>query len=380
MQTTTVLVPLAAPGSEHEAEPMPRAEVDVSVALCTWNGARWVGAFLASLAEQELLPDELVVSDDASTDDTVPLIEEFARTAPFPVRLEVNAERVGSTANFAKVLSRCRGRFIALADQDDLWYPQKLRRLSEELHADATITMVFSDADLIDAATRPIGRTLWDTRMVGRTLRRHPVVPELLFARRPLTTGCTMMVRRRAAEAALPFPQVLDDPVTPMRHDRWLSIVSAAVGTVRALPEPLVRFRVHADQETGVLVGRRLATAIGRAGARIAVDRGPAHSRSLRTRADQLRCAAERAYLLGDFGEAKVLRQVAEGLDLRASVDEPGHGHAKALYRAIRSGTYPLDLLSAGALAADIVRAAGRTISSSATPGAAHGDAMDAAR
>ena len=75
-----------------------------------------------------------------------------------------------------------------------------------------------------------------------------------------------------------------------------------------------------------------------------------------------------------------MLRSVAEGLDLRASLDEPGQGHARALYRAIRSGTYPLDLLSAGALAADVVRAVGRSLSPGpAQAGPLPGDATDTA-
>ena len=128
--------------------------------------------------------------------------------------------------------------------------------------------MAFSDADLIDEDGQPLGRRLWDTRLVGRTLRRRAVVPEQLFARRALTTGCTMALRRRAVAAALPFPPELFDDLAPMRHDRWLSLVAAAVGTVRALPEPLLAFRVHPNQETGVLVGGQLSRALAQGGRR----------------------------------------------------------------------------------------------------------------
>ncbi|MEZ5138961.1 MAG: hypothetical protein R2711_09425 [Acidimicrobiales bacterium] len=147
---------------------------------------------------------------------------------------------------------------MALADQDDVWYPGKLAVLEWEFDMDPTVSMVFSDGDLIDADGAPLGRRLWDTRLIGRTLRHHPVVPEELFARRALTTGATMAVRRRVVDAAVPFPPELDDPDAPMRHDRWLSLVAAAVGTVRAISDPLVALRVHPDQETGVLVGAEL--------------------------------------------------------------------------------------------------------------------------
>jgi hypothetical protein len=330
----------------------------VSVALCTWNGSRWIGPFLDSLVTQERRPDELVISDDASTDGTVDVVREFARTAPFPVDLRVNDRRVGSTANFARVLERCRGRFIALADQDDVWYPSKIRRLAEELEEDPTVTLVFSDADLIGEDGRLLDRRLWDTRLVGGVLRRHPVVPEELFARRGLTTGCTMMIRHRVAEAALPFPPALQHDVAPMRHDRWLSLVAAAVGTVRALPETLLGFRVHPTQETGVLIGEQLTAALRRSAVG-AVRRTPAdRARGLQARAAQLDAAAERAELLGDFVEAEVLRRVARGELTRAGMHEPGARSVELFRQALRSGVYGHDAFSRGALVADLLRLA----------------------
>jgi hypothetical protein len=352
--------------SEHRAEPLERPtpglhtlgrpEVGLSVALCTWQGERWVRTFLESVAAQERLPDELVVQDDASTDATAATVLEFARTAPFEVRLVVNASRVGSTANFALALERCRGRYIALADQDDVWYPAKLQRLAAELDDDPTVTLAFSDADLIGEDGRRLGRRLWDTRLVGRTLRRRPVVPEELFARQALTTGCTVVIRRRVAEAALPFPPELDHPSAPMRHDRWLSLVAAAVGTVRALPEPLLGFRLHSDQETGVLVGTALVSALGRAGAGVLRATDDDHVEGLRGRAAQLEVAAQRADLLGDFTESAALRRVARSNLLRADVGEEGPGGLRGIREAWGEGAYPVSGPGLGSMAADVVR------------------------
>lgn len=328
----------------------------MSVVLCTCNGERWISEQLASIAAQTLRPDELVVQDDQSEDGTVRLVEEFARSAPFAVRLEVNPRRVGSTANFAMALERSGGRYVALADQDDVWWPNKLERLVGELEQDPTITMAFSDAELIDEDGRLVARSLWDTRMIGRTLRRRPVVPEELFARRALTTGCTMVVRRRAVAAALPFPDVLADEVAPMRHDRWLSLIAAAVGTVRALPEPLLAFRVHPAQETGVLVGSHLRTAMARAVAGV-LRRSEHHEhRGHRVRADQLDVAADRAEELGDFEEAETLREVAAHLRRRVDLDEPLPLRLRYVGRAVRDGTYGWDRLGLAAAAADVMR------------------------
>jgi hypothetical protein len=330
--------------------------VPLTVVLCTCDGERWIPAFLRSLAAQRRLPDELVVNDDASTDTSVALVEAFARSAPFPVDLQRNPERLGSTANFASGLARSRGQVVALADQDDLWYPSKLELLLEEFEKDPTISMVFSDADLIDQHDQRLQRRLWDTRLVGRTLRQHPVVPEELLARRALTTGCTMAIRRRVVEAALPFPDLMHDPRALMRHDRWLSLIAAAVGTVRALPQPLVGFRVHPKQETGVLIGHQLTAALRRAA--LQVGRDPASGEEREIRASQLTAAAGRADLVGDFKEAATLRSVADHQRARARVGQAGHGPLSVV-RAAASGTYRGDPLAPAAIAADLVRSTG---------------------
>jgi glycosyltransferase involved in cell wall biosynthesis len=333
-----------------------RPSLDLSVVLCTWNGERWIRPFLQSLGDQRRLPDELVVQDDASDDGTVEVIRSMAGSMPFDVRVEVNPERVGSTANFALALERSRGRFVALADQDDVWYPEKLSRLADEFERDPILTLVFSDADLIGEDGRPLDHGLWDTRRVGGTLRRRPIVSEELAATTALTTGCTVMVRHRVIEAALPFPAELDHPVAPMRHDRWLTLIAAAVGTVEAVPERLLGFRVHCSQETGVLVGAELprALALGISSNVLAGDGRRADG--LRARSEQLRVAAERAELLGDFGEAATLRRIAGDFVRRARIDEHGRGRFRLFLEGLRDRSYRLDGWGIGAAITDSLR------------------------
>ncbi len=335
------------------SRPRPR----VSAALCTFQGERWLPEFLQSLLTQDLLPDELVVQDDASDDATVAVIEEFARTAPFEVRLEVNAERLGSTANFGLALARSDGRFVALADQDDVWYPNKLARLVGVLEDDPILTLVFSDADVLDARGRATGRQLWSSRGIRRRLVDHEIVPCVDFARRALTTGCTMVVRRRALEAALPFPEVLDDPLAPMRHDRWLSLVAAAVGTVRAVPEPLVGFRSHPEQQTGVLTPAELRSRQFAAARKALRAPDPARSAEHAIRARQVAEAAHRADLWGDFEEADELRRVVRHHEARAHLGDTVAERTRQVWREVSSGSYDHSALGMAAAAGDLARA-----------------------
>ena len=89
----------------------------------------FLGEQLRSLADQERLPDELVVCDDGSTDETIDMLRQFADESPFETRLEIHPKNLGASGNFARAVSLCRGEAIALCDQDDVWLPNKLQRI-----------------------------------------------------------------------------------------------------------------------------------------------------------------------------------------------------------------------------------------------------------
>lgn len=221
-----------------------------SVAMCTYNGARFLGAQLASVAAQTRAPGELVVCDDRSTDETARVVRDFAATAPFPVRLHVNEANLGSTKNFERAVSLCEGEFIALADQDDVWLPRKLARLEDEFARDASALVVFSDAGIVDEESRPAGQGLWDSVGVGREelarIERGHGIGDLL--RGATVTGATAAVRASLRELALPFPTDLQ-----LIHDGWMSLLAACVGDVRPVAEQLVLYRRHGSQQVGPL-------------------------------------------------------------------------------------------------------------------------------
>lgn len=220
-----------------------------SVAMCTYNGAAYVQEQLDSLTRQTRVPDELVVYDDASADDTAKIIERFARDAPFPVKLHINKNNVGSTKNFEQAISSCTGEVIALADQDDVWLPPKLARLEEALKAKPDVGLVFSDAELVDENLNPLGRTVWgftfgkDDR---QAVRRGQAV-EVIIGRNNFVTGATMAFRSRFKELALPIPTE-----TKLIHDGWLALIIASVAKIEFISEPLIQYRQHSKQQIGV--------------------------------------------------------------------------------------------------------------------------------
>jgi glycosyltransferase involved in cell wall biosynthesis len=218
----------------------------LSVAMATYNGAAYVEAQLDSLAAQTCRPDELVVCDDGSTDATVALLGAFARRAPFPVRIHLNATRLGPTANFEQAIRQCRGDVIALCDQDDIWHPDKLSRLAAPF-AIPRIGAVFSDAELIDAAGALAGRRLWAAVGFTPTKQRraeHGRVFDVLLAHN-VVTGATMAFRAAYRQQVLPIPPI-------WVHDAWIALVVAALADLSLIAEPLMRYRVHVHQAVGV--------------------------------------------------------------------------------------------------------------------------------
>jgi glycosyltransferase involved in cell wall biosynthesis len=231
----------------------------LSIALCTYNGERFLQEQLDSIASQTRPPDELVVSDDRSTDGTRQLVESFAADAPFPVRLHVNEVNVGSTRNFDHAIKLCSGDVVALCDQDDVWLPRKLRLYEEVFEARADVGLVFGDALVVGEDLSPAGRRLWDwtfTPAARREMRRDAFRALL---RRNVVTGATMAFRARFKPLVLPIPADLN-----MIHDAWIALVVAAVSRVEALPEPLIKYRQHGGQQLGVASGPRLNGSGGR--------------------------------------------------------------------------------------------------------------------
>ena len=138
------------------------ARSTISVALCTYNGERFLAEQLASIASQTRLPDELICCDDGSTDGTVAVLESFAATVPFPVRIVRNERNLGSNENFAQAIFLCQGELIALCDQDDRWLPRRLEVEAQALDAHAEAQLVFSDGEMLGETGERLSSRLWD--------------------------------------------------------------------------------------------------------------------------------------------------------------------------------------------------------------------------
>ena len=218
----------------------------VSVVLCTRNGGRHLREQLASIQRGTRQPDEVLVLDDDSSDDTVAIVRDWAEEMPEGVvRIESNRPALGVTANFERGIRMATGDIVVLSDQDDRWAPNRVEG-AVTLLASPGALLVHGDARLIDDAGDPLGATLFDYLGLTATEREAELGGrgfEVLL-RRNTVTGATAAFRRELRDVALPIP---DGWV----HDEWLALLAAARGGLVLDPAIRVEYRLHGANQIG---------------------------------------------------------------------------------------------------------------------------------
>jgi Glycosyl transferase family 2 len=220
----------------------------ISVAMCTYNGADFLSAQLESIIAQSRPPDEIVVCDDGSTDDTHALLKQFAANSPVPVSLQFNEKNLGSVKNFEKAINLCTGDIIALSDQDDVWRADKLCLIEKAFQQAPTAGLVFSDAEIVGQNLESLDRSMWDQVNFDahkRKLVRSGRALEVLITGWTVT-GATMAFRSEFVKLSLPIPEGI-----AMIHDGWIALTVAAVAEVVMIEQPLIKYRQHGGQQVG---------------------------------------------------------------------------------------------------------------------------------
>jgi glycosyltransferase involved in cell wall biosynthesis len=254
-----------------------------SIAMAAFNGEAYIREQLNSLAAQILLPCELVVCDDGSSDRTVNILQEFQKEAPFCVKIYENPTRLGFADNFLQAASRCSEDWVAFCDQDDIWFPEKLVAVDEAIkNSRASDLMLVTHSVQIASEDLSLrngrqphshnGRTAapntWSAAALGgvkalhsskdRTISRncHPGFWGLpgftCIFRRELITCFDWRVR----------PKSYDGSYALQTHDKWICMLANALGSVRHIAKPLVLYRRHNATVTGYYERRSLRARI----------------------------------------------------------------------------------------------------------------------
>jgi glycosyltransferase involved in cell wall biosynthesis len=208
----------------------------ISVVLAACNGERYLAVQLDSVFAQTYPNIELVAVDDASTDGTYSILQQYAQRHP-NMRVYRNDVNVGYIKNFERACSLARGIYIALCDQDDYWLPQKLEELAAAI---GPHPMIYCDSAICDKSLQPTGVLASD---------RAALIPITNCVQQAVVCrvyGHASLFVRQLLQQAAPFPTVLP-------HDWWLCFVASCHGGIAYLPQTLVHYRQHARNAVGAI-------------------------------------------------------------------------------------------------------------------------------
>lgn len=193
--------------------------------MATRNGERFIEEQIASILSQLAPADELVISDDHSSDNTVDIIRSLNDPR---IRVFLNDGKSGPAGNFGNALQHARGSAIFLADQDDIWLPDKVQM---QLQALEYYDLVLCDAVVVDHEGRTLYPSFFSMNHSGAGFLRNWVNNSFM--------GCCMAFNRKILDYVLPFPDNI------AMHDSWIGLNATLTGSCYFLNQPLMLYRRH---------------------------------------------------------------------------------------------------------------------------------------
>ena len=215
----------------------------ISVAVCTYNGEKYISKQIISILNQTLEADEIIICDDNSTDRTKEILTEFASKSS-SIKLVFNNENLGFVKNFEKAISLCTGDFIFLSDQDDIWYNNKVERFVKTFNENQECSYIFSDANTIDENGNSLDYSLWKSVNFNKKKQqkfRAGKQKELLIYGNYIT-GATLAFRAEIKKLIIPFSD-------NFYHDHWIGLLLGFIDNSGFfLNEKFVKYRIHSNQ------------------------------------------------------------------------------------------------------------------------------------
>jgi glycosyltransferase involved in cell wall biosynthesis len=208
----------------------------ISVCMATFNGNKYITLQLESILMQLNEGDEIVIVDDASTDETVQLIKNIQDSR---IKLFENMQNMGVIPSFSRSIYLARGEVIFLSDQDDIWLPNKVKEVMNIFAKKMDTTLCLSDAKIIDGTGSIRKNTYFQIR--GKFT---PSLFQNIIKNRFL--GCSISFKSSMKEHILPFPKNIP------AHDMWIGIMNLIYGKVAYIDKPLFLYRRHTENVTSM--------------------------------------------------------------------------------------------------------------------------------
>lgn len=217
---------------------------EYSVALCTYNGEKFIEEQLNSIISQTLPPKEIVISDDGSTDDTLSIAEQILEKSNINYSIVKNLNEKGVTSNFCNAIALCNCDFIFTSDQDDVWLPKKAETILDTFITNENALLVFSNGYLVDEKLESLKSDMWSQVGINKKMIRKERWFEYLL-KKCLITGATMAFKRNLFDKNETIPKT-------WLHDGWLSWKAAVNHGLVPCDNMLIMYRQHQNNVVGM--------------------------------------------------------------------------------------------------------------------------------
>ena len=224
---------------------MKKNKPSVSVVMATYNGARYLDKQLESIFLQTIQPNEIIISDDNSNDETISIINAHKKASNIKIRIFKNDKTLGYGKNFEIAIKKALGDYIFFSDQDDCWFPEKIEtvlRISKENSEKFTFIndAVITDKNLVSSGVTKIEQY----KNAGMSLAHF-------------SQGCCFTIKKELKKIILPFPNFYDS------HDNWINKLSNALNIATIIYKPLQYYRMHDENVSGYFLNTTKKTSKG---------------------------------------------------------------------------------------------------------------------
>lgn len=216
--------------------------MNVSVALCTYNGEKYIKEQLKSILNQTYDPYEIVICDDKSSDETTKKIRNIKQENPDLINLYLNGENVGIERNFGRCIERCSGDVITISDQDDIWHEEKIER-EVDAYLENDVSLVFHNSAIVNNNLKRQG-DLWSSAgyKALECMDQEYHLQEL--TKKNFVQGCTMLFDAELVDYINPIPEEWE-------YDYYIAVIAAMQNGLHPIGDELLYYRQHEEQAIG---------------------------------------------------------------------------------------------------------------------------------
>lgn len=222
-----------------------RKGTQIDILMATYNGEKYIKEQIDSILEQTYSNFKLIISDDCSTDKTREILKEYEKKDN-RVEIYFQEQNLGYVKNFEFLLTKVQNKIYMLSDQDDIWLPEKVEKTYNKL-VETNADLVFTDLTVINENKEVISESFNNLMKLSRKIEKTINSYELVYLYN-CVTGCTIMAKKEKIKDILPIPINSKH----IFHDQWIALVTSINGKIVYLPEKLIRYRQHGDNQVGI--------------------------------------------------------------------------------------------------------------------------------